>query len=118
VGDDNVTIIVPEPTTEEETYEQLGEELLSRLDEATRQLGECYVRITELESRIITLEGKEFATIEHDHAGFAPTEHSHEHEHDGYARVEHEHEERKIEERKPDKPPERQHPYFRKLSEL
>lgn len=117
MGDD-VTIIVPEPTTEEETYEQLGEELLSRLDEIAQQLGEANARIIELTTRVIELESRQFAAPDHEHSGFAPTEHSHEHEHEGYARTDHEHEERKTEERKPDRAPEKQHPYFRKLGEF
>jgi hypothetical protein len=116
MGDDVTNITIVEPTIEEEeTYEAIGEELLSRLDSLDAKLGECYARIAELETRIA--ERGEFAAIEHSHDGFAPTEHTHEHEHAEYSLLSHEHETRTPKERKPDRAPEKQHPYFRKIRE-
>lgn len=115
MGDDVTNIIIPpvEPEpVEEDTYEKLGEELLSRLDAIDARFGELDARIIELTARIGELEAREFATIEHNHEGFATTEH----EHDGFAPLEHQHETRTPE--KPDTPPRKQHPYFRKLDEF
>jgi hypothetical protein len=115
MGDD-VNIIVPSSLEEEQddTYEKAGEELVALLTAQAERLGECLARISELETRIVNLEAREYAAAEHQHDGLALSEHSH-----NYAPVEHQHETRTTEEqRKPDKPPEKQHPYFRKLSEL
>lgn len=116
MGDDvtNIIITEPEPIEEEDTYEKLGEELLARLDTIDIKFGELYARIAELEGRNAELLAREFAAIEHEHVGFATSEHTH----DGYAAIEHEHEARTPEERKPDTPPRKQHPYFRKIDEF
>lgn len=115
MGDD-VNVIVPsvEPD-EDDTYEKAGEELVALLTAQAERLGECLARITELENRIVGLEGREWAEVGHTHEGFALAEH----DHDGrYALAEHSHEIEKPPEREPDKPPEKQHPYFRKLSDF
>jgi hypothetical protein len=115
MGDD-VNIIVPpepEPTIEDDTYERAGEELVTLLTAQAERLGEALARITELEGRIASLEGRQWAEVEHSHEGFALAGHTHD---DEYALAEHSHETTK--EREPDKPPEKQHPYFRRLDEF
>lgn len=119
MGDDNITVIIPEQNTEEETtateelieesVEELGEELLSRLDEQSSVIGELNARITELER----LLGELHERPDTDLSGLAPIGHSHEE----YATREHLHTETKKTEKQPDKPPEKQHPYFRKIGE-
>jgi TolA-binding protein len=118
MGDDVTNIIIPpEPTIEEETYEAIGEELLARLDQQLARLEELNARIEQLETGIAELRSREFAAIEHEHSNFAPTEHTHEHEHEGYAPAEHEHQ-AGTPPKEPDRPPEKQHPYFRKLGDF
>lgn len=114
MGDDNITIVVPPQSEQEETVEEIGEELLSRLDEIDAQIGELHARFAELSTLVTELRSREHAAIDHTHEGFATSAHTH----DGYAITEHEHEARTPQTREPDKPPEKQHPYFRKLSDL
>jgi hypothetical protein len=115
MGDDVNIIVPPEPIIEDDTYEHAGEELVALLTAQAERLGECLARISELETRIAQLEGREWAEVNHTHTEFASTEHTHD---DRYAPIEHEHERTKEENREPDKPPEKQHPYFRKLSDF
>jgi hypothetical protein len=114
MGDD-VNIIVPavEPTPEEDTYEHAGEELVALLTAQAERLGEALARLSELENRISGLEAREYAPVGHTHSELAETGHTH----DGYAPIEHEHQ-APTPERKPDKPPEKQHPYFRRLDDF
>jgi hypothetical protein len=113
MGDDVSIVIPPTESIEEDTYERAGDELVALLTAQAERLGECLARIEELANRIIQLEQRELAPIEHSHPEFALTGHEHE-----YAPIEHEHEARTPEVREPDKAPQKQHPYFRKLSEL
>ena len=119
MGDD-ITIVVPEPAPEpieETTYEQLGEELLTRLDELTAQLEEAYARITELEARITEFGGREYLSTTDLDGRFAEIGHHHD-EYVGreeYDQFRADQEKKSSAKRKPDKEPEPQHWFFRRV---
>lgn len=117
MGDD-LNIIVP-PVEEEESLDETGlalvrllESCQARIDQMATTIGEQNARIIILEERLGELGAREYAPLGHTHEGFADTGHSH----DGYAPTDHTHQTER-EERKPDKRPENQHPYFRKVGE-
>jgi len=116
MGDD-IHISVPgeEQIQEPETYEQAGEELvalmgtfMTRLDNQMAQNAELIARITILEETVAELRNRTYAEPEHRHDGLATAGHTHEE----YATTEHSHE---TTNRQPDRRPESQHPYFRKI---
>jgi hypothetical protein len=116
MGDD-VTVVIPETQDDDPSTEEIGEELynllsscMSRIDNLTIQIGEQNARIATLEGICGELSGRTWAEVGHTHEEFALAGHGH----PEYAIAEHTHAE---EHKERDHPPEKQHPWFRKLGE-
>jgi hypothetical protein len=118
MGDD-VTIVIPEIEEEEQSVEEIGEELynllsscMSRIDNLVVQIGEQNARIAFLEQQHGELAGRVWAEVGHSHEEFALTGHDHDERYvklEDYSRPE--------ESREKDQPPENQHWYFRRFGE-
>jgi hypothetical protein len=114
MGDDLNIIVPPVEEEEEQSVDEIGQELvdllsscMNRIDNLVLQVGEQNARIAGLEERLAEYSGRVWAEVGHTHEEFAPIGHSH----PEYALVEHAHEE---EHQERDTAPENQHIWFRK----
>lgn len=112
---DEVIIIKEDPEPEPIIIQDAVQDSASRIEDLCIAFGQLIEKHSQLSDRLAIVE---VFCSEHSHEGFTTTEH----EHDGYARAEHEHavveSVTQIEEEEPDRAPEKQHPYFRNISDF
>lgn len=113
-----------EQSEDERTAEQIGEELVERLDELDASVNENTAELVRVNEQLEQLRAElaSYARAEHEHP------HEHEHEHADYARGDHSHAENaehesgsgaeKGGEERRESAPRASHPYYRPVKEL